>query len=57
VNVWEVWYATMKTSFGWRLAMDLHLKPVGTNDPESKGKVESSIKYVKRDFLYACTYT
>ena len=32
-------------------------KACWTNDPESKGKVESSIKYVKRDFLYACTYT
>ena len=27
------------------------------NDPESKGKVESSIGYVKRDFHYACSYT
>lgn len=27
------------------------------NDPESKGKVESSIGYVKQDFHYACSYT
>jgi transposase len=27
------------------------------NDPESKGKVESNIKYVKQDFHYACSYT
>lgn len=25
-------------------------------DPESKGKVESSVKYVKRDFYYGCSY-
>ena len=27
------------------------------NDPESKGKVESNVKYVKRDFHYGCSYT
>ena len=31
-------------------------KACWTNDPESKGKVESSIKYVKRDFYYGCSY-
>ena len=25
-------------------------------DPESKGKVESSVKYVKRDFYYGGSY-
>ena len=31
-------------------------KACWTNDPESKGKVESNVKYVKRDFHYACDY-
>ena len=31
-------------------------KACWTNDPESKGKVESSVKYVKRDFHYGCSY-
>lgn len=32
-------------------------KACWTNDPESKGKVESTIKYVKQEFYYACSYT
>ncbi len=32
-------------------------KACWTNDPESKGKVESNVKYVKRDFHYACSYS
>ena len=31
-------------------------KACWTNDPESKGKVESTVKYVKRDFYYGCSY-
>jgi transposase len=31
-------------------------KACWTNDPESKGKVESSVKYVKRDFYYGCSH-
>ena len=42
-----------------RLAVSYGFSPKACwiDDPESKGKVESSIKYVKRDFYYACSYT
>ena len=42
-----------------RLAASYGFRPKAcwANDPESKGKVESSVKYVKRDFHYACSYS
>ncbi|MGI6552120.1 MAG: hypothetical protein ACOX37_03300 [Bacillota bacterium] len=32
--------------------MASHPKHVGINDPESKGKVESNVKYLKKSFYY-----
>ena len=43
----------------WRFAVQYGFRPEAcwVRDPESKGKVENSIKYVKRDFFYGTRWT
>jgi hypothetical protein len=43
----------------WRFAAQYGFRPEAcwVRDPESKGKVENSIKYVKRDFFYGTRWT